>query len=76
MILPTPEFNPMFADDGVPFQEKMIRYIQREFPDLLGAAAYLPATKSTLEIISRIAQMRYAEFASVKETPPSSRDAA
>ncbi len=36
MIIPTPEFDPMFANDGVPFREKMIGYIRQEFPDVLG----------------------------------------
>ncbi len=36
MIIPTAEFDPMFADDGVPFAEKMNAYIVREFADLLG----------------------------------------
>jgi hypothetical protein len=36
MIIPTPEYDPLFADDGVPFREKMVRYIRREYADLLG----------------------------------------
>jgi len=36
MIIPTPEYDPMFARDGVPFRTKMIEYIKREFSDLLG----------------------------------------
>ena len=36
MILPTPEYDPLFADDGEPFRAKMLRYIEREFADLLG----------------------------------------
>lgn len=36
MIIPTPEFDPMFADDGISFRTKMIEYINREFADLLG----------------------------------------
>jgi hypothetical protein len=36
MIIPTPEFDPLFAVDGKPFQEKMWGYIRREFADLLG----------------------------------------
>jgi hypothetical protein len=35
VIIPTPEYDPLFTDDGVPFREKMIRYIRREFADLL-----------------------------------------
>ena len=36
MIIPTPEFDPLFADDGVPFRTKMFDYIRREFADLVG----------------------------------------
>ncbi|QDU97021.1 hypothetical protein [Lignipirellula cremea] len=36
MIIPTPEFDPMYAHDGIPFEQKMIAYIDREFSDLLG----------------------------------------
>lgn len=36
MIIPTPEFNPMFADDGIPFRTKMLGYIEQEFSDILG----------------------------------------
>lgn len=39
MIIPTAEFNPMFADDGGPFRDKMIRWIEEEFQDLLGEDA-------------------------------------
>ncbi len=35
VIIPTAEFDPLFADDGVPFQTKMFDYIRREFADLL-----------------------------------------
>ncbi|WP_437204452.1 hypothetical protein [Planctomicrobium sp. SH664] len=35
MIIPTPEFDPLFADDGTPFHEKMREYIRREFQDLV-----------------------------------------
>ncbi len=35
MIIPTAEYDPMFANDGVPFRTKMIQYIEREFSDLL-----------------------------------------
>lgn len=41
MIIPTAEFDPLFADDGVPFQAKMIQYIRREFGDVLGPEAAL-----------------------------------
>src|SRR4051812_42964995 len=35
MIIPTASFDPMFAEDGVPFRTKMLRYIQREFADVV-----------------------------------------
>lgn len=38
MIIPTPEFDPMYAQDGVPFREKMLARIARDFGDELGAA--------------------------------------
>ncbi len=36
VIIPTPEFDPLFADDGISFRTKMIEYIRREFADVLG----------------------------------------
>ncbi|MGE0606716.1 MAG: hypothetical protein AB7O62_06275 [Pirellulales bacterium] len=36
MIIPTAEFDPLFARDGVPFRTKMVEYIQQEFADILG----------------------------------------
>ncbi len=39
MIIPTPEFDPLFATDGVPFRTKMIDYIRREFADLMESRA-------------------------------------
>ncbi|MBC7817348.1 MAG: hypothetical protein IAG10_10705 [Planctomycetaceae bacterium] len=36
MILPTPEFDPLFAEDGIPFRTKMLGYIEQEFADILG----------------------------------------
>lgn len=41
MIIPTPEFDPLFANDGAPFRNKMIRWIEEEFQDLLGEDARL-----------------------------------
>jgi len=35
MIIPTPEFDPFFAHDEIPFQEKMRGYIEREFSELI-----------------------------------------
>ena len=39
MIIPTPEFDPLFATDGIPFRTKMFDYIRREFADLLDSRA-------------------------------------
>jgi hypothetical protein len=39
MIIPTAEFDPMFANDGIPFREKMLAYLEREFADLLRGPA-------------------------------------
>lgn len=52
MIIPTPEYNPLFADDGEPFREKMIAYIQREFGDLLGPRAALLKTEAGLKTLA------------------------
>ena len=52
MIIPTPEFDPLFADDGIPFSRKMCQYIQREFADQLGLGAALLETESGLEIVA------------------------
>jgi hypothetical protein len=41
MIIPTADFDPLFANDGIPFREKMIEYIIREFGDTLAARADL-----------------------------------
>ena len=36
MIIPTPEFDPFFAESpGQSFQDRMIDYIRREFADTL-----------------------------------------
>lgn len=56
MIIPTPEFDPMFADDGVPFRAKMVDYIEREFADILTPHLYLLQNDGDLdELVSRIA---------------------
>lgn len=54
MIVPTAEYDPTFAEDGVPFREKMTACIRREFADLLGPHAGLPATDAGLERLSRM----------------------
>ena len=52
MIIPTPEYDPMFADDGVPFRTKMIEYIKQEFSDLLGPRVGLLQTDDGLDRLS------------------------
>ena len=54
MLIPTADFDPMFAHDGVPFRVKMADYIRREFSDLLGRHAALLHRDGGLE---RLAQM-------------------
>lgn len=46
MILPTPEFDPMFANDGIPFRTKMLARIEQEFSDLLGERKRLLGSES------------------------------
>ena len=69
MIIPTPDFDPMFADDGIPFGLKMRQYIQREFADQLGPYTTLLETEAGLSIV---AETFFPEF-SANETQ---RDAA
>lgn len=54
MIIPTPEYDPMYADDGVPFRTKMIQYIAREFSDLLGPQIGLLKSDAGLELLSSL----------------------
>lgn len=54
MIVPTPEYDPWFANDGIPFQEKMCQYIKREFGDVLGADVALLSSRSGLERLSEV----------------------
>ncbi len=54
MIIPTPEYNPMFAQDGIPFREKMLDYIHREFRDTLGPKVGLLNSDAGLEILSTL----------------------
>ena len=54
MIIPTPEYDPLFANDGVPFRTKMLAYIDREFPDLLGNRRGLLHSEKGLEILSNL----------------------
>lgn len=52
MIIPTPEFDPMYADDGVPFRDKMLGYIEREFADVLGSHTGLLQSHQGLQVLS------------------------
>ena len=54
MIIPTPEYDPLFANDGVPFRTKMLAYIDREFADLLGNRRGLPQSDQGLDALSRL----------------------
>ena len=53
MILPTPEFDPMFADDGIPFRSKMLDYIEQEFADILGDRRRLLHSQSGLDWLAQ-----------------------
>ena len=68
MIIPTAEYDPMYADDGVPFRAKMIRYIEREFADILGSRKRLLHTDCGLDAI--------AQFAAAPRRGDGARDAA
>ena len=54
MIVPTPEYDPLFARDGAPFQVKMLVYIQREFADILGPRTALLSTPEGLNQLAAI----------------------
>ena len=54
MIIPTADFDPLFAEDGIPFRTKMIEYIGREFADLLGPRLGLLQTEKGLETLAGI----------------------
>ena len=69
MIIPTPDFDPLFADDGIPFGLKMRQFIQREFADELGPyIAVLEAEEGLAVVAARF----FPEFAA----NASQRDAA
>ena len=53
MILPTPEFDPLFADDGIPFRTKMLGYIEQEFSDILGDRRRLLRSESGLDWLAQ-----------------------
>ena len=52
MIIPTSDFDPLFAADGIAFRTKMIAYIKREFADLLGPRIGLLQSEEGLEILA------------------------
>ena len=54
MIIPTPDFDPLFASDGIPFQDKMCAYIRGEFSDVLGTHAPFLTSPGGLDVLSRI----------------------
>ena len=54
MIIPTSESDPLFAEDGTPFREKMLVWIQREFADILGNNVSLLNSPGGLEELSRV----------------------
>lgn len=54
MIVPTPEHDAMFLDDGIPFRERMVAYIHAHFGGLLGRDAALLASPGGLEEILRL----------------------
>jgi hypothetical protein len=56
MIIPTPDFDPLFADDGEPFRTKMLRYIEREFADLLGDRRGLLHSEAGLNALAQTFQ--------------------
>jgi len=61
MIIHTPEYDPMFADDGIPFRTKMIQYIEREFSDLLEPHAYVPQTDRVRQTLAKMYSESAAE---------------
>ena len=67
MIIPTAEFDPLFAQDGTPFRDKMLAYIRREFADLLGSASGLVAS---LDEIAALDQAGEIEAAPQPTAPP------
>ncbi len=76
MIIPTPEFDPLFAQDGVPFREKMNAYIAREFADLLGPAGTTAAISATQGKAATNGKARRQPSATPGKYRPRGRDAA
>ena len=54
MIIPTPEFDALFAEDGISFRTKMIEYIKREFADVLGPRIGLLRSDEGLETLAEM----------------------
>lgn len=52
MIIPTPDFDPLFAEDGIPFGLKMRQFIQREFADQLGPYTALLEAEEGLAVVA------------------------
>jgi hypothetical protein len=61
MIIPTPEFDPLFAEDGISFRTKMIEYIKREFADVLGPRIGLLRSDEGLETLAEINRLEPSE---------------
>ena len=58
MIIPTPEFDPLFADEGVPFKSRMLQYIHNEFggmPEVQSIYSTEQAEDAILAALSNIA---------------------
>ncbi len=53
MILPTPEYDPLFAADGIPFRQKLLAYIEQEFTDILGDRRRLLHSESGIDWLSQ-----------------------
>ena len=62
MIIPTPEYDPLFANDGVPFREKMKAYIREEFSDILGADLALLKSDAGLEQLAALYVSRQSPY--------------
>ena len=60
MIIPTAEYDPLFADDGVPFRDKMLNYIEREFGDVLGPRKRLLQSDDGVDALAEFYAKSYA----------------
>lgn len=66
MIIPTADFDPMFADDGVPFRTKMVAYIREEFADLLEPRRGLLQNAADVEILADMSRSEDRDSAARK----------